>query len=132
MGLDYGGKRIGIATSDSGVVATPHSVIENAGDVVGRIADLGSELETETFVVGVARRSRSNAGEQKFHAFAEALRQRTCRSVVLWDETLSTVEAAERLRDSGRKRNRKGDDIDMYAAAVILQSYLDDRRRRAS
>ena len=55
MGIDYGGKRIGIATSDSGVLATPHSVIDNSGDVVGRIAAIGQALETETFVVGIAR-----------------------------------------------------------------------------
>ena len=131
MGIDYGGKRIGIATSDSGVLATPHSVIENSGDVVGRIAAIGQALETQTFVVGVARRARTTAGEQKFHDFADALRQRTCKSVVLWDETLSTVEAAARLQEGGRKR-RDQTDIDMYAATLILQAYLDEHGRRAS
>lgn len=131
MGIDYGGRRIGIALSGSGVLATPHSVIENGADVIDRIAALGIEHEVETFVVGVARRTRSDAGEQKFGEFASALRQRTCKPVVLWDETLSTVEAAEKLRSSGR-RTRGRHDIDMYAAAVILQSYLDEQRRRAS
>ena len=74
---------------------------------------------------------RTTAGEQKFHDFAESLRQRTCKTVVLWDETLSTVEAAARLRDSGRK-GRDQTDIDMYAAAIILQAYLDEQGRRAS
>ena len=131
MGIDYGGKRIGIATSASGVLATPHSVIENGGDVVDRIARIGEELEADIYVVGIARRSRTTAGEQKFHDFAESLRQRTCKTVVLWDETLSTVEAAARLRDSGRK-GRDQTDIDMYAAAIILQAYLDEQGRRAS
>jgi RNase H-fold protein (predicted Holliday junction resolvase) len=44
---------------------------------------------------------------------------------VLWDEALSTVEASERLRDAGRKRRDAEREIDMHAAAVILQSYLD-------
>jgi putative transcription antitermination factor YqgF len=131
MGIDYGGKRIGIATSASGVLATPHSVIENGGDAVDRIARIGEELEADIYVVGIARRSRTTAGEQKFHDFAESLRQRTCKTVVLWDETLSTVEAAARLRDSGRK-GRDQTDIDMYAAAIILQAYLDEQGRRAS
>lgn len=131
MGIDYGGKRIGIATSDSRVLATPHSVIENEGDAVERIARIGEELQTETYVVGVARRARTTAGEQKFHDFAALLRQRTCKTVVLWDETLSTVEAAARLRDSGRKRQDQTD-IDMYAATIILQAYLDEQGRRAS
>ncbi len=130
IGIDYGGRRIGIAVSDSGVLASPHSVIPNEGDVIGRLSKLAEELEAEEFVVGVARRTRSADGEAKFQRFADQLRQRTCKAVTLWDETLSTVEAAERLRDSGRQRSRRNEDIDMYAAAVILQSYLDDRSRR--
>jgi len=34
IGIDYGGKRIGVAVSESGVLATPHSVIANEGDVI--------------------------------------------------------------------------------------------------
>ena len=135
IGVDYGGKRIGIAVSESGVLATPHSVVANDGDVVRtieRLAALGDELAAETWVVGVAKRTQSDAGERKFSDFAARLRQRTCKEVVLWDETLSTVEAAERLRDSGRDPRQKKTAIDMYAAAVILQSYLDAAARRES
>lgn len=132
MAIDYGGKRIGIAVSESGVLATPHSVVPNEGDIVSRLASLADELGAETLILGLPRRARTAAGEQKFHDLAERLRQQTCKPVVLWDETLSTVEAAERLRD-GRPRRPKGmDDIDMYAAAVILQSYLDATRGRQS
>lgn len=132
MGIDYGGKRIGLAVSTSGVIATPHSVIKAAGDPIGRITAIAVEQEVDTFVVGVAHRPRSTAGEARFHAFAAALRQRSCKLVVLWDETLSTVEAAERLREAGGSASRRNEDIDMYAAAVILQSFLDDQRRSAS
>jgi putative Holliday junction resolvase len=125
MGIDYGGRRIGVAVSDSAVLATPHSVIRNEGDVIGKLAALGEELAAETFVVGIARRTSSAAGEQKFRDFAERLRQRTCKEVVLWDEALSTVQAAERLRQAGRSRRDAEREIDMHAAAVILQSYLD-------
>lgn len=132
IGIDYGGKRIGIAVSESGVIASPHSVIANDGDVIGRIDHLGQELGADTFVVGIARRTRSTDGEAKFRHFADELRQRTCKPVVLWDETLTTVEAEERLRASGKKRARRNEDIDMYAAAIILQSYLDRKIRRPS
>jgi putative Holliday junction resolvase len=132
MGIDYGGRRIGVAVSDSAILATPHSVIRNEGDVIGKLATLGEELETETFVVGIARRTASAAGEQKFRDFAERLRQRTCKEVVLWDEALSTVQAAERLREAGRSRRDAEREIDMHAAAVILQSYLDQRAGRPS
>ena len=87
--------------------------------------NVGRELEAETFVVGVPKHARTN--EQKFQDFAEELRQRTCKQVVLWDESLSTVEAMERLRDAGRNRREAQKDVDMHAAAVILQSWLDRR-----
>ena len=127
IGIDYGARRIGIAVSDSGVLATPHSVVPNEGDALSRIAAIAGDVGAELVVVGLARRARTSDGEAKFHSFAEALRQKICKPVVLWDETLSTVEAAERLRAGGRKRSRRNEDIDMYAAAVILQSWIDAR-----
>jgi putative Holliday junction resolvase len=131
LGVDYGGRRIGIAVSESGVLASPHSVVPNEGEKsLDRIAAIAEATGAETIVVGLARRARSAAGEQKFRDFAAALRQKTCKPVVLWDETLSTVEAAERLREGGRRRDRARDALDMYAAAVILQSFLDAQSRR--
>lgn len=127
MGIDYGGRRIGVAVSESGVLASPHSVIENDERALDRLAGLADQFEAQTIVVGVARRARSRDGEEKFERFADQLRQKTCKPVVLWDESLSTVEAEERLRESGR---RSRNDIDMYAAAVILQSYLDQNAGR--
>ena len=121
MAIDYGTRRIGVAVSDSGVLASPHSVVPNEG---------ASELGADTIVVGIPRRQFHDSREQTFRDFAESLRQKTCKEVVLWNEELSTADAADRLRASGRKRREAQRDIDMYAAAVILQSYLDEIRRR--
>lgn len=132
LAIDLGTRRIGIAVSDSGSVATPHSVVRNEGDVIAKLETLARELEAETFVVGIPRRTHPSANDEKFRRFAETLRQRTCKEVVLWDEALTTVEAAERLRALGRSRRDAQRDIDMHAAAVILQSYLDDRAGRTS
>jgi putative holliday junction resolvase len=130
IGIDYGARRIGIAVSDSGVLATPHSVIRNEGEIVARIATVGQELGAELYVVGIARRAHGTAGERRFLDFAERLRQKTCTEVILWDEALSTVEASEKLRDAGHKRRDAERHIDMHAAAVILQSFLDERAGR--
>jgi putative Holliday junction resolvase len=132
IAFDYGGRRIGVAMSESGVVAKPHSVVKNEGEIVGKLAAIASELDAETIVVGVPRRAHSNTGEQKFRDFAERLRQKTCKPVVLWDEAHSTADASRQLRENGTKRRDAQREIDMHAAAVILQSYLDDLARRAS
>lgn len=129
MAIDYGGRRIGIAVSDSEVVATPHSVVRNEGDVVEKLARLANELDADTIVVGLPKRAHASPAEQKFRDLAERLRQRTCKEVVLWDETLSTAEAAAQLRARGVGRREAQRDIDMHAATVILQSYLDARRQ---
>jgi putative holliday junction resolvase len=135
MAIDLGSRRIGIAVSDSGVLATPHSVMRNEGDVVAKLAALARELDADEFVVGIPRRTHASAhaiaNDDKYRDFAEELRQRTCKPVVLWDEALSTVEAMERLRATGKNRREAQKDIDMHAAAVILQSYLDDLARRS-
>ncbi len=128
MAIDYGGKRIGVAVSDSGLVAMPHSIVRNEGDVVGKLASLAGELGADTIVLGVPRRSLSNAGERKFEELAEHLGRKTGKTVVLWDETLTTAEASDRLRAAGRSRRDAQREVDMHAAAVILQSYLDRRR----
>src|SRR5437773_1631276 len=125
MAIDWGARRIGIATSESGTIATPHSVVTHDGHAVDKLAALAGQLGAETIVLGVPRRAASSAGEAKFRNLAERLRQKTCRAVVLWDEALTTVEAAERLRAGGRRRRDAQRDIDMHAAALILQSYLD-------
>ena len=132
IAIDYGGRRIGVAVSDSGTIARPHSVVKNEGEVLEKLASLVRELDAQTIVVGVPRRPHSNDGEQKFRDFAERLQQKTCKMVVLWDETLTTTEASRHLRENGRKRREAQREIDMHAAAMILQSYLDDLSRRTS
>ena len=132
MAIDYGARRIGVAVSDSGVLASPHSVVLNEGDVIARLADLATELEATTIVVGIPRRQFHDPREKTFRDFADRLRQKSCKEVVLWDEELTTADAASRLKASGRKRREAQRNIDMYAAAVILQSYLDDTQRRQS
>ncbi len=129
IGIDLGARRIGVAVSASGIVATPHSVLRNEGDIVEKLTTLGRELDAASFVLGFPRRTHASAAGQKFHDFAEALRQKSCKPVVLWDESLSTVEAAESLRAAGKRRRDAHKEIDMHAAAVILQSYLDEQQR---
>ena len=60
IGIDYGGKRIGVAVSDSGVLASPHSVIANEGDVIAQLDQLGRQLDVAAyeFVDHLDRRHR--------------------------------------------------------------------------
>lgn len=136
MGIDFGTKRIGLSHSDSGILASPHSTIPSAGTVeatVEAIERIAGTLDVEGFVVGIPRTNRPHPHSlQKFEQFADALRQKTCKEVVLWDETLSTVEAIERRRERGQSGRNNRRPIDQEAATIILQSYLDHQSRRTS
>lgn len=136
IGVDYGSRRIGVAVSDSWELASPHSVLRSGSDeeVAEKLARLGAELEAELFVVGVPRGNRQDAAliTERFERLASLLRQKSCKEVVLWDESYSTAEAAAHRAATGKTWRRYKEEIDQEAAAVILQSYLDDRKRRGS
>lgn len=131
MSLDVGTKTIGIATSDlmwmiaNGVETIRRTSVERD---FTRIAELIKEHEVSTLVVGYPKNMNGSIGEraQICEAFAEELRNRfpACK-VVLWDERLSTVAAEKVLVDADMRRNKRKKIIDMMAAVVILQNYLD-------
>lgn len=133
MSLDVGTKTIGIATSDllwmiaNGVETIRRTSVER--DFV-RIGELIKEHEVSTLVVGYPKNMNGSIGEraQICEAFAEELRTRfpSCK-VVLWDERLSTVAAEKVLVDADMRRNKRKKIIDMMAAVVILQNYLDSK-----
>lgn len=131
MSLDVGTKTIGIATSDlmwmiaNGVETIRRTSVERD---FTRIGELIKEHEVSTLVVGYPKNMNGSIGEraQICEAFAEELRNRFPASkVVLWDERLSTVAAEKVLVDADMRRNKRKKIIDMMAAVVILQNYLD-------
>ncbi len=134
LGIDFGSRRIGVAVSSSGTLAEPHSVIQRGDDLdtaIAKIVRIAEDYEATTIVVGIPSGGRRAPSENLRHytGFAEALRNHVSVDVVLWDESYSTTEAASRLRETGQRRRRDAKErIDMLAAAVILQSYLDSRR----
>jgi len=130
VGIDYGTRRIGVAVSESELIASPHSVIENREGIVETIVAIGQQFDASTFVLGIPSRSTPTEAQTRIRQFAETLRQRSCKEVVLWDESYSTTEAASLAREAGKTRRQERGEIDMHAATVILQSYLDQRGRR--
>jgi putative Holliday junction resolvase len=138
LGVDLGGRRIGLAISDaSGVLARPLAVIEASGpaqlarvvEAVGRAA--AEEDGLGLVVVGLPRRLDGTPNDQTagVTAFVEALRARIPQPVVLQDERLSSVEAESRLALRDRDWRSRKKKLDAAAAAVILQDYLDVREQ---
>jgi putative Holliday junction resolvase len=82
-------------------------------------------------VVGVPVNMDGSRGPQaeKSHRFGAAL-EAAGLPVIYWDERLTTVEAQRYLRDGGMSREKRRQTIDAAAAQILLQSYLDYRRRQ--
>ena len=138
LGLDVGTKRIGIAVSDElRLLARGLNTLQRQSKRVDleKLADIIQEYGIAEIVVGHPLRlgGETSAQTDKVTAFAAELRDRFGLPVHLWDERLTSVEAAEVL--GRRKRSvkqhiaeRKSGAVDRVAAVVILQGYLDGER----
>jgi putative Holliday junction resolvase len=87
----------------------------------------------DTLVVGYPKNMNGTIGEraQACEQLAARLRELFPQcEVVLWDERLSTVAAEKVLVDADMRRKKRKQVIDMMAAVVILQNYLDSRSFR--
>ena len=133
MSLDVGTRTIGIAVSDLlGMIANGVETIKRTTEErdYARIAELIKEHEVDTLVVGYPKNMNGTIGEraQACEAMAQRLGELlpNCK-VVLWDERLSTVAAEKVLVDADMRRKKRKQVIDMMAAVVILQNYLDSK-----
>ena len=135
LGLDYGTKRVGVAISDElGLTAQGIATIavRNRRQLIGEIERIVRARTVEAIVLGYPLRLDNSEGIQceKVKSFARSLSMRLSVPVVLHDETLTTKDAEEILRNGGIRGKRRKEAVDKLAAALILQSYLDAARRR--
>ena len=133
MGLDIGDKTIGVSVSDlMGLTAQGVKTVKRVGKKkdIEELKAIIKERQVTKIVSGLPKNMNGTLGPQgeKVIKFCELLEQETGIKIEYWDERLSTV-AAERTLIQGnvRRENRKGV-IDMIAAVIILQGYLDRQR----
>lgn len=126
LGIDYGSKRVGIATSDGeNRLAFPHSIIDSRGlkpkEVAQKIIELCKEKGIDVVVMGESKnlKGERNTIMDQIDICAQELREKGL-SVFFEPEWFSTQQA-ERFQG-------KITSIDSSAAAVILQAYLDNNR----
>jgi putative Holliday junction resolvase len=115
-------KIIGIAIAD-GYLAEPCTVIrfDNQNKAIENIVSLIKEENIEKIVIGI---SEGRSAEYT-RGFGNNLKNKISMDITYWDETLSTQEAIEKSIESGMGREKRKNMEDAFAAAVMLQSYLD-------
>ena len=136
IGLDHGARRIGVAVGDTETgMAFPRPAIHRRSLAVDlhEVEQLAWAEGAELVVVGLPLNMDGSEGDQAAAArsFGDGLTENGLR-VAFEDERLSTWEAGERMRETGRRPRRESGELDSTAARVILQQYLDARRRTDS
>jgi putative Holliday junction resolvase len=134
LALDVGERRTGVAVGEA--LARPLTTLQRhskAQDFVA-IGNLIREHQVDTVVVGLPLNMDGSRGfqAQRVERYARllesALREMGLAvELVLWDERMTTEQAEQAMIDGGRGRQARRRRIDAVAAAVILQSYLDQR-----
>ena len=144
LGIDYGLKRVGIALSDeTGTLSFPKEILPNTEDLAEKIAELCREEEIGAVVMGESRnfKGEENPVMGKISAFKTELERKIKIPVHLEQEFLSSHEASKRADESAAAAQKRGDGragrnpkakgpVDDYAAAIILQSFLDKQRAK--
>jgi putative Holliday junction resolvase len=131
LALDLGTRRIGVALSDATrTIASPYEVLARSGDRTRdheRIRALIEEVEANLLVVGLPLSMDGSTGPAARSALAEVdeLAARAGVPVEPYDERLTTVSADRILGARGVRAKDRRAVVDMVAAAVILQSWLD-------
>jgi putative holliday junction resolvase len=127
LALDWGDARIGVAACDrDGVLAYPVGTVRAAADEIAELEALVAEYEPIEVIVGFPRSLSGGEGPAAAKARERAGRLAGAIRVPirLVDERLTTIAAAKRLHESGKRAKEQRELIDAAAAVVILQQAL--------
>lgn len=135
LGLDYGAHTVGVAVSDeTGQIATRVEIIRREKEsherkTLSRIETLCTTYDIGAIVLGLPLNMDGTMSERalKTQAFKERLERRTGLPVYLQDERLTSREAEEIMKATGVAQKDYKQYVDMIAAEVILQDYLNAR-----
>lgn len=118
LGIDYGRSKVGLSIAD-GPLSEPLKVIryKDLDKLVSEIKNLIEKENIEKVVVGV---SEGKMGEES-KDFAKNFNAET------FDETLTSQDAQALSREAGISRKKRHEMEDAYAAAIMLQNYIDQK-----
>ncbi len=130
LGLDYGERRIGVALSDPlKIIARPLITIDKKkiNDYFSKILEIINNNNVSKIVVGLPLTLKGNNSKQTDDVicFVNKLRVKVQLPIITIDERLSSTAAEKSLRNQGIKTGYNKELIDVTAAAIFLQEYLD-------
>ncbi len=136
LGLDLGTKSVGVAISDrTNTIASALKVIrynEETKDLMYQeILELIKKYNITHVVLGLPKNMNNSLGfaSERSLAFKSALEKISDVKVELMDERLTTVLAQKVLLDADMSRKKRKKVVDEVAATIILNDYLQMRRK---
>jgi putative Holliday junction resolvase len=138
LGLDYGSKTVGVAVTDPlGLTAQGVEIIRRQKEnhlrkTYQRIRELCEQYDVEKIVLGLPLNMDDTMGDraEKTLEFKKELERRLSVPVLLVDERLTTVEAIEIMDEAGIKVSEREKYVDMIAATIILQDYMNSHESK--
>ena len=130
MGIDPGGKRVGIAISDENkIIAIPYTtLIKNKySDFVKELIEIVNENKIKGIVIGnpINMDGSSSQSSQSARGLAINLSKDVTENITMWDERLSSQGAFNLSNDLGSNTSKKVNKLDQNSAQFILQGALD-------
>lgn len=130
LGIDYGDKRIGLALSDPmGIIASGLPTLErnSIDNDIKKLLDVIQENEVEEIVIGLPKNMNNTLGKkaEEVFEFVKVLKTYVSVPIHTFDERLSSVIGNRALREANLSWKKRKKKVDMVAAQLILQKYLD-------
>lgn len=121
---------MGVALSDElRMIAQPLEFIpaEPRPAFLERLRAIIREKDVDLIVIGMPRNMNGTYGPaaEKVRAFVESVRPEIDVPIRFWDERLTSTQANRLLTEAGVKGKNRREKVDMMAAAILLQSFLD-------
>tara|TARA_Y100001970_G_scaffold172058_1_gene210352 strand:- start:883 stop:1296 length:414 start_codon:yes stop_codon:yes gene_type:complete len=134
IGIDFGLSKVGLAISDpSGIIALPLKVIryKNKENLLNELKDISEEKDVKKFIVGypISMDYKENEMTKIVHNFKRDMENLNFE-VVLEDERLSSEYAKKIMIEQDLKISRNKEVVDLTAASIILQTYLDRNKNQ--
>ncbi len=135
IGIDYGDTRIGISTCDTlEILATGYCTINRQKeDAIKKILEICKEEGSYELVIGKPLRLNGNSEIQveKVEKFVNELKKKEDKiNIYFVDERYTTKQAEYYLNNFSKKNGKKKRQVvDMLAATIILQTFLDRKKK---
>lgn len=136
IGLDLGNRTCGIAIGDpTETIATSYGTIrfkeKDLQKCLECVIMVMNEKKVDKVVLGHPINMNGTIGPQAeyVYEFKKMLEEATGKEVILYDERLTSVEVNNIMISFDLSREKRKKKVDTLSATLILQSYLDSKKK---